>query len=61
MLNKDKKGMKEPETPNIHDTLTTDEALNIHEMINWLSHGDSHVGPMSSTLLRNTSKIHSSL
>ena len=36
--------MKEPETPNIHDTLTIDEALNIHEMINWLSHGDSMLG-----------------
>lgn len=51
--------MEEPETPNINDILTIDEALNIHEVINWLSHGNSYSGSMS-TVLRNENKVCSS-
>lgn len=50
--------MEGPEVPNIHDTLTIDEAFNIYEVINWPSHGESHCVPMS-TPLRNAGKVYS--
>lgn len=49
--------MEGPETPNIHDTVTTDETLSIYEVLNWLSQGNSHCGsPASTTPLGNANK-----